>query len=463
MTAIESQEGETTLTVGGTHGFGGKVTVTLGRLTVLVGPNNSGKSRLLQILNQELMPKSQAPSSDYLPPFRFRTRSDSGVPGNASNEILSRRRGRSGAGADSNPDVSTDPIVHLVGLPNSARESVRRAHEQVFQHPIEFVQDSSNSLALPQPTIAKLKPSTEGSGSLSVLTMLCCLYDPGLKWVLIDEPELGLEPVVQRRLMRLFQGIARQDGGLPHKRIVLATHSHLFLDRVEIGNNRKVSIDVDGTVLVDPVKSTAELHQIVFNLLGNAPEDLFLPRAILVVEGRSDREFLTPILGLLEVQNVAIHDVEGDSRIGEAVASIEQTLKSTRYFPPFRERLFVLCDRQARRGLLDEVRKLLGPEKVVELPLPGIEFYYPPSLLKAITGLDTGVQRVEIPKFLEAANKFEDSRRKLPTPSLGRFPGSKVELARAVAAGLTKEHLNEIDPVIINLLTSAGAVPPILP
>ena len=462
MTIIESPESETTVTVGGTHGFRERVTVTLGRLTVFVGPNNSGKSRLLQILNQHFMPGSQVPASDYLPPFRFRTRSDAGVPGNAAQVVLSLRRGRSGAGADSNPEVSTDPIVHLAGLPNSARESVRAAHEEVFHHPIEFVLDASNSLVPPTPTVANLRPSTEGSGSLSVLTMLCCIYDPVLKWIFIDEPELGLEPVVQRRLMRLFQGVARQDEGLPHKRIALATHSHLFLDRSEIGNNRKLSIDEGGTVHVGRVRSRAELHQIVFEMLGNAPEDLFMPRAILIVEGRSDREFLTPVLRLLQVENVAIHDAEGDSRIGEAAASIDQMLKTTAYLPAFKNRVFVLCDRQPSHSPIEQWRHFLGREKVVELPLSGIEFCYPPSLIKEVTGLDVDLQQVGIQKYVDSSKRFEDSRGRDEKPKLGKFQGTKVELAQAVANGLTKERLSEIDPVIIALFKRVGCVPTLL-
>ena len=84
----------------------------------------------------------------------------------------------------------------------------------------------------------------------------------------------------------------------PHlKQLYVATHSHIFLDRTTYSNNFVVTKDARH-ITARPIGSVSNLHQLQFNMLGNELESLFLPSAIVVVEGESDVTFLNKVLEL---------------------------------------------------------------------------------------------------------------------------------------------------------------------
>lgn len=455
MSRVSEPSDEITVGGGPSHGFRDPPRISLGWLTVLVGPNNSGKTRLLQYLSQNVIQKQGRLSSDYFPPFRSRTRFEREMP-SAQTEAGPAQRARTSAGSERNPEVAPDGILLLARLPERERGLVLRTFEDLFHHPVAFVRDPDNPYSAARPTIAGQLPSTEGSGSTSTLALLCGLFDPKLDWLFIDEPETGLEPRIQRRLMRLIQDTAYGSGEGPRKRIGIATHSHLFIDRDVPTNNRRVDIDTQGNVRVERVQSMADLRQLVFELLGNSVEDLFLPRAVVVVEGRSDREFLTAVLRLMQINSVLVYDAEGEARISRAVPTIEDGLKLLAAVS-FRDRTFVICDRSHRKSQVEEWRSFLRDStRLVELEMPAIEYHYPRTILGSISGLSADAIEDAISKYLNECRSFEDSGRRNPTPSLGKFTGAKVDLACAVGRIMTVEHLREVHPGIRELLRAAN-------
>ena len=95
------------------------------------------------------------------------------------------------------------------------------------------------------------KISQQGSGSRAVLTLLVRLLDPALPKIAIDEPEIGVEPQIQKKLFELIAKVSKAEDDLPKKQIFLATHSHLFLDKREITNNYQLTRDITNNIIIN--------------------------------------------------------------------------------------------------------------------------------------------------------------------------------------------------------------------
>ena len=71
----------------------------------------------------------------------------------------------------------------------------------------------------------------------------------------------------------------------PHlKSLFIATHSHIFLDRSAYENNFVVT-KRDKLISARQLNTASDLHEVQFNMLGNDLELLYLPAAIVLVEG----------------------------------------------------------------------------------------------------------------------------------------------------------------------------------
>src|SRR5262249_38269831 len=80
----------------------------------------------------------------------------------------------------------------------------------------------------------------QGTGLRALFPILAALTNPDLRVILIDEPELSLEPRLQKVLRDVLVAASTE------KTIVVATHSHLFLRRDEIEANQVVVRDGAG-------------------------------------------------------------------------------------------------------------------------------------------------------------------------------------------------------------------------
>jgi len=268
----------------------------------------------------------------------------------------------------------------------------------------------------------------------------------------IDEPEIGLEPQVQRNFLRVLKTVAEGSASGHKKRIEVATHSHLFVDRVTIDNNYVVTKENDGSARIRSISTEPELHDLVFRLLGNSPSDLFFPKNIVIVEGPSDREYLNRILVLKGITAIAIHYAEGAENVDVALPAIDQMLRTTAYLPLYRGRICILVDKQSRREVVQKWRQYLGDtsgKRVIELEKGDVEQYYPAAILGEITGLQGTEMETGLAEYLKRVKKGERS------PQMGKFRGGKIALARAVAERMTEAHLPDVDQGIIGLLEEA--------
>lgn len=133
-----------------------------------------------------------------------------------------------------------------------------------------------------------------GDGVISVFAMVDSLYDSGPGSVIaIDEPELSLHPVLQKRISKLFGEFARD------RQIVVSTHSPYFVDLGALssgGNLARVTTGSSGTKISQLSEtSKASIRKLsdgnlynphVFGL--DARELFFQEDRIILTEGQED-------------------------------------------------------------------------------------------------------------------------------------------------------------------------------
>ena len=136
-----------------------------------------------------------------------------------------------------------------------------------------------------------------GEGIVSLMFISDSLYDSKPEdLIAIDEPELSLHPVYQRRLARLFAEYARD------RQIVLATHSPYFVDFAHILSGAEVARVYKGPsgCIISQIthETTDQLEGLLKNrnnphLLGlEAREAFFQQDGVIVVEGQEELSWL---------------------------------------------------------------------------------------------------------------------------------------------------------------------------
>src|SRR5262249_45473905 len=116
----------------------------------------------------------------------------------------------------------------------------------------------------------------QGSGLRAVMPILAALTNDNLSTILVDEPELSLEPRLQKALRDLLVEIAAEK-----QLIVVSTHSHLFLNR-EVLESTQIVTRTENGAAPRTVSSEKKLFDLTFDLLGSSTEDLFFPRNYLI-------------------------------------------------------------------------------------------------------------------------------------------------------------------------------------
>ena len=280
------------------------------------------------------------------------------------------------------------------------------------------------------------------SGTRLLLTLLGTLLDDRFSTILLDEPEIGLSPGIQARLARFLYDANERAAFCPHlKRLFVATHSHNFLDRSTYSNNFLVTKN-GKDISLRAVGSITDLHQLQFNMLGNELESLFLPSAIVIVEGDSDVTYLNKVLELhlpgVRVAMVCAHG-EGEVRsklnfFKEAFGDVASSL--------YRSRLFVVFDQEISTSLGKIATQGVIPENTILLSKNGIEHYYPRPLLATAFHCDVS----DVGSIRLESDPINYNGHRL----------SKKNLAKLVASNLTTGH--GLDSEVQAFVTRLGGV-----
>ena len=300
----------------------------------IAGLNNSGKTTVLQWL------LVQSQNSIYIPAERGTVRPtlDSGIlqlrqyveafktnVTGAPLDTMQFGHGRVSYGS-AVPIAQMNSYLECL-LPSMIRDkgitdSITELGQYVKQFLLgEKINDRNDELLIDNRPITQM-----GTGARSLLMVIMALIHPDYTTILIDEPELFLEPRLQKALRDLLMQKATE------KRIVAATHSHLFLNRAEDQYDHNFYFD-DATDTITNLKvitTKTDLRDLTFKLLGASFSDLMLPENYLVVEGGSDYIFLSRVAQLIDsvkATKLQIAYVQGIQNAPPSVNAIAEMIR----------------------------------------------------------------------------------------------------------------------------------------
>lgn len=204
---------------------------------------------------------------------------------------------------------------------------------------------------------------------------------------LIDEAELHLHPSAQRALKQALLDICETD------QVCVNTHSSVLVADNH-PQQRVFRVQKENRItLIEPVDEQGRAD-VIYELLGGSPADLLLPRNFLIVEGKSEFEFLGAVVRRFygpEFQGIKILFGGGD--IDEQKATLYAVDKTLRPLvvdgsPVYRDRVVVAIDRPnpEQQAKYDNFKNgypyLFESRRVFELTKQSLEEYYPAPFTK---------------------------------------------------------------------------------
>jgi predicted ATPase len=361
---------------------------------VLVGRNNCGKSFLLKYMTTQW-----GQTASYLGPARYQNFNLLGyyTPNrNRKNERWNefiRQWNQQRQNIDNSPVNLQQAIAELS---DSQRATLIEIIKILLGVTLELRHTvDGNSMSQQYISAGGHNISFTSSGFRLIAMLVTSLLDEEYDTYLIDEPELGISPEAQGVLADFLFDRAHRARYFSHiKTLVFATHSTVFLDRRVITNNYTVEKSGD-EIAIRQVATLAELNRVHFFLLGNRFETLYLPSAIILVEGKCDHKFIERCLTLrFPAAQLSVISANSDSRIKE-VLTIAKGLLTDLQRSPYRDRIFVVLDAVHSATLPQQLAEMgLPAENVIKWPLNGIEYYYPPAAVDAIYG-DGGALQID--------------------------------------------------------------------
>jgi putative ATP-dependent endonuclease of the OLD family len=241
----------------------------------------------------------------------------------------------------------------------------------------------------------------------------------------IDEAELHLHPTAQRSLKRALQDLAGRGD-----QVFINTHSSVL-----------VADDAEGQSIFKVEKAGRETEvqrivpeerpSIIYELLGGSPSDLLLPRNFLIVEGKSEFEFLNRVIRRFYPETPAIQLIYAEGNEDRQRRSMDAI---NRAFVPlygtsiYKDRLIILCDTpsEAARRDFEEFRR-------------------------AYRALDANGQ-LHINPMCSLEEYYPEPWKKTPeeVAQLRQHRGIKVQLAQTVGQAIEREQFEREMPIFID-------------
>jgi len=394
--------------------------------SALVGANNAGKSAILQFIFRSLMGDAAfGPDRVCLiladrPHLATTTETGGRQLAAYNNDLLGQLTGSG--------------LLPYSTYSQPQREELARLllNHTNFHHQLNTLEGLLDRLGLPRLALRanqavhfdEIQGFFQGSGLRNVFPILAALTDPELRVILIDEPEISLDPTLQKALKNLLLEHAPVDSG---KAIVVSTQSHLFTNRDRLASNYIVSRE--GAEVVARAAATDEdLFDVTFRLLGNSTEDLFFPGNYLVVEGGSDQTIVERALELLGAPRGAVKVLSagGIDTVRDTLTAVSLALRPLIVGDsPYAQRVVAMIDAPREQDVhkVERLRQDLD-ERLVELDHQSLEEEIPEDLY-ARGGLDR-----------------EDLLRQIAQGNYATRREIKAEIARTIAEHLTLADLD---------------------
>lgn len=379
---------------------------------VLVGENDVGKSSILQFLFRNTLNTSGPGSLCYIPADRDYI------------ETTTESQGR--ALEDYNQELFAGALNSTILSSASEQNPYRRELPRLllththFSKQLLTVNRYLERLGIPElilgarqtPTFERIALQLHGTGLRSLFYILAALTDESLQVILIDEPERSLEPRLQKRVRDLLIEESK------HRAIVVATHSHLFLN-TNLKENNLIVERLDETTSITPVGTDAGLMDIAYRLLGNSMTDLYFPANYLIVEGSSDQIICEKVSELLGIQglDLQILAATGANKISNLVAGIESTLRPLiARNAPYKNRVVVLFDNPSEelKKIVRDVKAVLGQKRCFILKENSMEEYLAGELYSR-AGLNKEKILTELAAVKDDYNKSSQMKRFITT------------------------------------------------
>lgn len=352
----------------------------------LIGPNNSGKSFLLKKMTEQLKGKGT-----YLGPARY-SNFNTLAP-------YSPKKGRKQKKFQDFINTFRNNTQNIDNSPFNIQQAIaelsNEGRDNLFDM-VEGVMGAKLTLALADPdnSMSQRYVSADGhnfafasSGTRLIVSILASLLDSDFSHFLIDEPELGVSPESQSKLVEFILNADNRRKYFPHiSNLVFATHSTIFLNRVEISKNYTVRKDGD-VIRLERLASLADFNRIHFSLLGNSLQKLFLPNLILFVEGPSEETFLSRALQIrYPSMSFSIINATGDAEMKRYAHMLSQIFPDLQN-SPYRDRVIPVLDKVHGSGIVDRVVAKGIPEaSIVVWSKNGVENFYPSDAMDIIFG-----------------------------------------------------------------------------
>jgi predicted ATP-dependent endonuclease of OLD family len=154
-----------------------------------------------------------------------------------------------------------------------------------------------------------------GDGVISIIRILAHLFMESPTGLIIDEPELSLHPLAQKRLIKIIAEYAKK------RQIVISTHSPYFVSWEYIKNGaviNRVSKDNDVNSTIYTVKDFEKYVKLLNGgnwqqpyLMDVVSKEIFFQEDILFVEGQEDVGLLQPYFAGFENINFFGYGVRG--------------------------------------------------------------------------------------------------------------------------------------------------------
>lgn len=354
-------------------------------VAVICGRNNSGKSFLLKKIHNDLGNKTM-----YLGPSRYfnfnilpQLESTEAKESHYAN--LARRIEHAEINIDS---AGINLQTSIVEMTNEKRAKLFSTVEDLLGSNMEIKPiDPKNDMSRKYISVDGYNLSYTSSGFRLITTLITGLLDDYYENVLIDEPELGISPELQGVLADyVFDPKLRQEKFSHLKKVIIATHSPTFINRVKVSSNFYVHKEEE-EIVIKRLQLQQEINELQFFLLGNRFESLYLPTIIVLVEGKSDYKYLNTLLKKkYPSSNISILACNGDNRVKEYVNMIKEMLGGLNK-SPYKNRIIAILDRVHQSGLKEKLIELgVEKENIVIWDENGIEYYYPKSILYKIFG-----------------------------------------------------------------------------
>ena len=344
--------------------------------TVLSGPNNSGKTLLLKLLRRDFglaanfLACNRFYHLDRLNPATDKTVQYRQLQDNFINQLYQSHQ---------NLEQSDFPLDQLVSrLKNTQRNKLLELCSKLLNMKFQLKQiDPENMLSQYYIDVQGETLAISSTGTRLLMAIIAVCLDDQRSILLIDEPELGLSPHLQAILANyLFDNKLRQEHFPQLKQLFIATHSNLFLDHNNIANNFILTRS-GNEVQISRVETMNMFHDLQFNMLGNSLESLYLPAAIIIVEGKTDYKYVKRVFqALLPDKRISVVKAYGEGGAPDKLHIISESFGDL-HKSPYCNRIFILLDQRRSVELRRITNQGIPEHQIIILDKNGIEFYYP--------------------------------------------------------------------------------------